>query len=154
MLFDLQDQAVTEKIFKKFDTIIIGAGAAGITTAITLEKFGKSVALVEGGEIELSPAHPARKRLDKAVELALQDFYKNGGGSSPHGGAMYTQLCVAYLCAEYSDTGVYPIIPRLRRVGEVVVEKWGANPGDIKNHLRPQYVQGVSEVCWGQPEMC
>ena len=54
MLFDLQDQAVTEKIFKKFDTIIIGAGAAGITTAITLEKFGKSVALIEGGGLEYS----------------------------------------------------------------------------------------------------
>lgn len=54
MLFDLQDKAVTEKIFRKFDTIIIGAGAAGITTAITLEKFGKSVALIEGGGLEYS----------------------------------------------------------------------------------------------------
>ena len=54
MLFDLQDIAVTEKIFKKFDTIIIGAGAAGITTAKTLEKFGKSVALIEGGSLDYS----------------------------------------------------------------------------------------------------
>ena len=44
MLFDLQDKAVTEKILKKFDTVIIGAGAAGITIATKLEKYGKSVA--------------------------------------------------------------------------------------------------------------
>jgi thioredoxin reductase len=49
MLFDLQSEAVTKKIFKKFDTIIVGAGAAGITTAITLEKSGKSLALIDGG---------------------------------------------------------------------------------------------------------
>ena len=50
----MQSTAVTEKIFEKFDTIIIGAGAAGITTAKTLEKFGKSVALIEGGGLEYS----------------------------------------------------------------------------------------------------
>ena len=42
MLFDMQSTAVTEKIFERFDTIIIGAGAAGITTNIILQPYGQA----------------------------------------------------------------------------------------------------------------
>jgi len=54
MLFDLQKTETATKSFNKFNVIIIGAGAAGITLAKTLADTGESVAVVEGGGLEYS----------------------------------------------------------------------------------------------------
>jgi hypothetical protein len=54
MIFDLQKNETAVLPFNRFDVIIIGAGAAGITLAKTLADTGKSVALVEGGGLEYS----------------------------------------------------------------------------------------------------
>ena len=54
MIFDLQNGEVALKSYEKFDVVVVGAGAAGITIAKRLEGFGKSVALIEGGGTEYS----------------------------------------------------------------------------------------------------
>ena len=90
MLFDLQNQAVSKKIFKKFDTIIVGAGAAGITTAITLEKFGKSVALIEGGGLEYSEEsqniYKGNVKGDPYFDLDITRLRYLGGSTNHWGG--------------------------------------------------------------------
>lgn len=53
MLIDLNKEK--EKNFHdKFDVLIVGTGAAGITIATKLEKKNKKIALIEGGGIEFS----------------------------------------------------------------------------------------------------
>ena len=50
---------------------------------------------------KVSEAHA--NRLLRAVEVGLAHFDTNGGGAAEHGGAMYTQIAVAILCAVNCD---------------------------------------------------
>lgn len=53
MIIDL-NLIAADKLFKKYDVCICGAGPAGITIARKLAQAGKSVALLEGGGFEFS----------------------------------------------------------------------------------------------------
>lgn len=58
---------------KKYDVVVIGAGAGGLTTAITAKGFGKSVLLIEkdktGGECTWSGCVPSKALINYAKEI-------------------------------------------------------------------------------------
>ncbi len=58
---------------KNYDVVVIGAGAGGLTTAITAKGFGKSVLLIEkdktGGECTWSGCVPSKALINYAKEI-------------------------------------------------------------------------------------
>lgn len=58
---------------KKYDVVVIGAGAGGLTTAITAKGFGKSVLLIEkdktGGECTWAGCIPSKALINYAKEI-------------------------------------------------------------------------------------
>ena len=58
---------------KSYDVVVIGAGAGGLTTAITAKGFGKSVLLIEkdktGGECTWSGCVPSKALINYAKEI-------------------------------------------------------------------------------------
>jgi len=105
------------------------------------------LALIEGGELSVAEVH--RKRMEAAVDAALDHFEKDGGGAPAHGGAMYSQLAVAYLCAEFSGTSTHTIIPRIQRVGHCCVRLHSGHKKNLVDHCQMMYVTALSETVWG-----
>ena len=54
MFSDLNNTGMIKNTYGGYDVTIVGAGAAGITLALKLSKYGKKVALVEAGGLEYS----------------------------------------------------------------------------------------------------
>ena len=62
MIIDLEKFSGTQAA--GFDVCIVGAGAAGITLAVDLLRYGKRVALLEGGGLKLESASQSLYDLD------------------------------------------------------------------------------------------
>jgi len=105
--------------------------------------------MVASGELELDdPAYA--ERLDRAVKCGLDFFDKKGGGAAEHGGAMYTQIAVAILCAIHSNMSTVHLVPIARRIGMTCVQFWG-DPHihkKVRSRLPKIYAEGISEVVW------
>lgn len=88
MLYDLNRGTIGQALTKKrFDVCVAGAGVAGITLALKLAKFGKSVLLLEGGGQEISSES---QDLYQGKNIGLEYFYLDAarlrylGGTSNH----------------------------------------------------------------------
>jgi hypothetical protein len=90
-------------------------------------------------------------RLESAVETALTDFESNGGNAPQHGGAMYTQLCVALLCAMNNGMEMTTLIALARRVGEACLRFWSGKKHEFRQRCLQEYAVGVSSLVWGHP---
>ena len=53
MLIDL-NQAAVNSLNKKADFCVVGSGPAGMTLALELDRNGRSVILLEGGDVNMS----------------------------------------------------------------------------------------------------
>ena len=91
-------------------------------------------------------------RLRLAVEAGLASFDSNGGNAPEHGGACYTQLCVALLCAQNNAMGTDTLVSLAQRVGKTCVRFWhgGDKHKGVKGRLPRQYCEGVSTLVWGE----
>lgn len=111
--------------------------------------------MVAAGELQLDgPEY--RDRLERSVNCALDFFDSNGGGAAEHGGAMYTQIAVAMLCAMHSNMSTEHLVPIAQRVGRACVIFWGIEP-ELKKKLRSRlpkiYAEGISETVWGDDDL-
>mmetsp|Transcript_58379 Transcript_58379/g.125432 ORF Transcript_58379/g.125432 Transcript_58379/m.125432 type:complete len:331 (-) Transcript_58379:88-1080(-) len=110
-------------------------------------------AMVADGELELSAVDS--QRLASMVESAILAFEVDGGGAPQYIGAMYTQLAVAVLCAQYSNSSTEALARLARRVGEACIrlhkERY-RNVGGVRERLSKDYISAVSECVWGDSD--
>jgi len=106
--------------------------------------------MVKEGELTLQAPHATRLR--KAVECGMQSFESNGGGAAEHGGAMYTQLCVAILCAKQSQMETSYLCTLARQVGTICVKFWRARKAGVRDTLVEEYCVMVSDDVWNVTE--
>uniref|UniRef100_A0A7S2XYW1 Uncharacterized protein n=1 Tax=Fibrocapsa japonica TaxID=94617 RepID=A0A7S2XYW1_9STRA len=105
-------------------------------------------AMVKEGELQLS-TRAMEDRLERAVDVGMKCYEKDGGGAAHHGGAMYCQLCVALLCACQSGMKTEALCELTRRVGLVTVKFWKNQKKQLIERLPKDYAEGVSELAWG-----
>ena len=90
MLIDLNVSLPDFNSLENFDTVIIGAGAAGITLADKLSSLGKKIALIEGGDQEYTndsqEIYKANTVGDPYFELDVARLRFFGGSTNHWGG--------------------------------------------------------------------
>ena len=94
----------------------------------------------------------AAERLRLAVEAGVACFESNGGNAPEHGGAAYTQICVALLCAKNNQMGTKTLVHLAQRIGQACVRFWHekSKHTGVRSRLPKAYCQGVSEMVWGE----
>ena len=97
----------------------------------------------------------AGERLRLAVEAGLASFDTNGGNAPEHGGACYTQLCVALLCAQNKTGHTETLVKLAQRVGKTCVRFWHRKNkhNGVRSRLPRQYCEGVSQIVWGEKHL-
>lgn len=64
---------------------------------------------------------------------------------------MYTQLCVALLCAMNNGMEMTTLIALARRVGEACLRFWSGKKHEFRQRCLQEYAVGVSSLVWGHP---
>jgi hypothetical protein len=103
-------------------------------------------AMVEERELVLAPPHACR--LQQAVDCGMASFRSNGGGAAEHGGAMYTQLCVAILCAKQSGMHIMYLCGLARQIGLICVQFWKGQKAGVRDTLVDEYCIMVTDDVW------
>ena len=83
-----------------------------------------------------------------AVQSALNEFDSNGGGAAEHGGAMYTQIAVAVLCALNAGSSTKTIARIARRIGKTTAKFHSGNKQRARSRMEEQYCCAISPVVW------
>ena len=65
---------------------------------------------------------------------------------------MYTQFCVALLCAMNNCMATGTLVRLTRRVGEVCLRFWSGKKKEFCQRGVREYAIGVSQIVWGGPE--
>ena len=145
MLVDARDLSTANLAERQFDVCICGAGVAGITLALSLRERGLSVALLEGGGIDIS-AESQQLYEGKNVGLDYFDLdtarLRFLGGTSNHWGGWCRPLDEHDFTAKrHHELSGWPIAKsdldpydeRTRKILDIAVEP-GSNSGHtLKN---------------------
>ena len=107
-------------------------------------------AMIVDGELTVDSV--CAERIQRAVECAVTDFESNGGNAPQHGGAMYTQLAVALLCALNNGMSTTTLIVLCRRVGETCLRFWSGKQREFRERCLQEYAVAVSELVWAEQD--
>lgn len=104
--------------------------------------------LIAAGELVCeSDGH--RTRIERAVEETMARFEADGGGYPQHGGAMYAQLAVAFLCGQMCGMSTDTMAAHARRAGAACAKFWGSKVDDVRPLMPSHYVEALTESVWG-----